>query len=137
MNFETQRHPMPLQSLTPNLMVEDVNAAVDWYKDTLDFELKMSNPGSGTFEWAMIQSGEVTLMFESRASLEGELPALKEKPVGASGTFFIRLDDVKALYDRISGKVEIVSDLKKTSYGSEEFSITDNNGYILTFAQFG
>ncbi|MCH7878490.1 MAG: VOC family protein [candidate division Zixibacteria bacterium] len=128
---------MPLQSLTPNLMVEDVNAAVDWYKDMLGFELKMSNPESGTFEWAMLQSGEVKLMFEARASLEGELPALKEKPVGASGTFFIRLDDVKALYDRISGKVEIVSGLKKTSYGSEEFSITDNNGYILTFAQFG
>ena len=118
-------------------MVEDVNAAVDWYKDMLDFELVMSNPESGTFEWAMLQSGEVKLMFESRASLEGELPALKEKPVGASGSFFIRLDDVKALYDKISGKVKIVSDLKKTFYGSEEFSITDNNGYILTFAQFG
>ena len=127
---------MPLQSLTPNLMVEDVNAAVDWYKDMLGFKLMMSNPESGTFEWAMIQSGEATLMFEARASLEGQLSALKEKPVGASGTFFIRLDDVKALYDRISGKVEIVSDLNKTFYGSEEFSISDNNGYILTFAQF-
>lgn len=128
---------MPLQSLTPNLMVENVNAAVDWYKDMLGFELVMSNPESGTFEWAMLQSGEVKLMFEARASLEGQHSALKEKPVGASGTFFIRLDDVKALYYRISSKVKIVSDLKKTSYGSEEFSITDNNGYILTFAQFG
>ena len=127
---------MTLQSLTPNLMVEDVNAAVDWYKDMLGFELKISNPESGTFEWAMIQSGEATLMFQTRSSLAGELPEFKDMPVGATGNFFIRLDDVKALYDRISGKVKIISDLKKTFYGSEEFSITDNNGYILTFAQF-
>ncbi len=127
---------MPLQSLTPNLMVEDVNASVDWYKDTLGFKLKMSVPESGKLDWAMVQSGEAILMFQDRAGLAAELPQFQNMPVGASGTFFIRLDEVKALYKRISGKENVISDLKKTFYGSEEFSITDPNGYILTFAQF-
>lgn len=128
---------MKLNSLTPNLMVEDVNKTVDWYAETLGFELGMSVPESGEFDWAMIKHGEVTLMFQSRTSLAGDIEAFRDLPVGASGNFYIQVDDVKSLYDKIRESVEIVSDLKKTFYGSEEVSFKDLNGYILTFAQFG
>lgn len=39
-----------LEKLTPNLMVEDVNETIDYYKDVLGFELSMTNPKEGTFE---------------------------------------------------------------------------------------
>ena len=77
-----------LEKLTPNLMVENVNDTVDYYKDTLGFELAMSQPEEGPLDWAMVQSGDVALMFQSRSSLGGELPMFKDMPVGGSLTFF-------------------------------------------------
>ncbi|NIT70052.1 hypothetical protein GWO43_03935, partial [candidate division KSB1 bacterium] len=38
---------MKFRSLTPNVMVEDVNETVEYYKDKLGFELIMSVPEEG------------------------------------------------------------------------------------------
>jgi lactoylglutathione lyase len=77
----------------------------------------------------------VEIMFQARASLEEELPALKQKEIGGALTFYIEVEDVKGLYTRLRESVTIVQDMHKTFYGAEEFAIHDCNGLILTFAE--
>jgi uncharacterized glyoxalase superfamily protein PhnB len=123
-----------LKQLTPNLMVDNVNETVDFYQKILGFKLVMSVPQEGVFNWAMVQCGEVSLMFQERKNIIAEYPLLKDTPMGGGLTFYIKVGDVKGLYEKIKKQVNIVVDLHKTFYGAEEFAIGDNNGFILTFA---
>jgi uncharacterized glyoxalase superfamily protein PhnB len=74
-------------------------------------------------------------MFQARASLVGELPAWKDRPVGGALTLYIDLEGVEALYEEVRRNASVVKDLHDTFYGTQEFSIEDCNGYILTFAE--
>lgn len=126
-----------MNKLTPNMMVEDVNQTVDFYRDVLGFNLVMTVPDSGRLDWALVKHDEVEVMFQARASLTEEVPMLKDKPLGGALTFFINTDDVEALYEQIHARVTIVQDLHDTFYGTREFAMQDCNGFILTFAEGG
>ena len=124
-----------LKKLTPNLMVEDVNETVQFYQEVLDFELVMTVPENGQFDWAMMKRRDVALMFQARASLTKEIPALEGIKIGGSLTFYIDMEGLNEFYARIKSKVRIVQDLHSTFYGTQEFSIQDCNGFILAFAE--
>jgi lactoylglutathione lyase len=123
------------KKLTPNIMVEDVNATLQFYREVLGFEVITTVPESGTFDWAMIQRDSVPLMFQSRSSLTGEIPFFTDRPIGASLTLYIDVADIHALYDSVKEHVTITQDMHSTFYGAQEFAIQDLNGYILAFAQ--
>ena len=126
---------MVLKELVPNLMVEDVNYTIEYYQDVLDFELDQTVPETGQFIWASMKCGNVEIMFQSRENLTEEVPVLKDKEIGGSLTFYIRMENIEELYARTRDKVTIVQDLHTTFYGMREFSIQDCNGYILAFAE--
>lgn len=115
-------------------MVNNVNETVNFYQNTLGFELVMSVPQEGIFNWAMVQWGQVSLMFQERENIIAEYPRLKDTPLGGGLTFYIKVDDVNSLYKKINQQVNIVFDLHNTFYGGTEFAIEDINGFILTFA---
>lgn len=115
-------------------MVEDVNATIDFYRDTLDFEVTATVPESGQFNWASMKNGGVELMFQSRSSITEEYPLFDGRPIGGSLTFYIGVEDVDSLYHQLKDKVKLVLDLHTTFYGAKEFTIQDNNGFVLTFS---
>jgi len=123
------------KKLTPNIMVENVNSTIDFYQKFLGFEPLATVPEEGQFAWAMLKRDTVEMMFQSRTSLGEEIPVLQQKEIGGSLTFYIEVDDVKELYERLRGSVTIVQDMHQTFYGAQEFAIQDCNGFILSFAQ--
>jgi uncharacterized glyoxalase superfamily protein PhnB len=126
---------MKLESLTPNVIVDDVNKTIDYYTQKLGFTLVASVPETGQYNWAMAVRDGVTLMFQSLASIQEDLPGLKINQKGGIGTFFIDMKDIDTLYKQLKGKIEIASDMRTTFYGKKEFTIKDLNGYFLTFAE--
>lgn len=124
-----------MKSLTPNLIVHDVNQTVNFYSNVLGFELKMSVPETGRYEWAMMSEGDALIMFQEAASLKKEYPEFDDTTVGGGATLYIKVDDVDGLLEKINHKAEIIKEKHVTFYGSKEFAIKDNNGYILVFAQ--
>lgn len=124
------------KSLTPNIIVTDVNATVKWYEENLNFKFaNQDDTLDKPLEWAMVQAGEVTLFFQQKESLVKEIPALIDQSIGASMTLYIKVENVQELFDSIKGKVEIVLEMKETFYGAKEFGIKDLNGYILVFSE--
>jgi len=124
-----------LESLSPNVIVDDVNAAVAYYIDTLGFNLITSVPESGKYNWAMVMRDGVTLMFQSLESIQEDMPSLKIETKGSLGTFFIRMTGIDALYQSVKGKATIAVEMRTTFYGMKEFTIEDLTGYFLTFAE--
>lgn len=134
----TSQKPMEAKSLSPNLMVKNVQQTVDFYHDLLGFTLTASVPnakGDQTLQWAMVQNQGVTLMFQEETNLKEEYPTLKTQAIGGSFTLYLTVTDADELYQRIKSKTTIVKEPHKTFYGATEFAIQDNNGYILTLAE--
>ena len=125
-----------LNSLTPNLMVNDVEETIEYYTDLLGFTLLRTVPEFGKLDWAMVKRNEVLIMFQSTKSLKNTLPRLKGEKPGGGLTFYIKTDKITELHEELSdNNVEIISELESTFYGTIEFSIVDVNGYILTFSE--
>ena len=124
-----------LKKMTPNLMVEDVNRTIAFYTGVLGFESLTTVPEQGQFDWGMMKSEGVEIMFQARSSLGEDIPALADAAIGGSLTFYIEVAGLMALYERLKGQVEIVQDLHTTFYGTQEFTFQDCNGYILAFSE--
>jgi uncharacterized glyoxalase superfamily protein PhnB len=125
----------PMDSLSPNLFVKNIPATIEFYK-ILGFQLIMSVPGEGEGElvWAMMTSGNVSFMFQTFQSLGDQHPQISRQD-GGSLLFYIRIKNIRDFFDSIQDKVPLVQGLNKTFYGATEFSITDPNNYMLTFAE--
>ncbi len=124
-----------IQSLTPNLMVNDVSYTLKFYLNHLGFELVRTVPEQAPFTWAMVRKENVELMFQTRESLIEDLPAFETIRPGASLTLFIKVNGIEGIYEKLKDHVEVVSNLKETSYAMKEFTFRDCNGYIISFAE--
>ena len=123
-----------MESLSPNIFVKDIKASIAFYKQ-LGFEVAMSVPEDGDeLVWAMVVNGRVTVMFQTFDSLGDDLQEVKRED-GGSLLFYIKLKNILNFFDLLKDKVTVVKGLEKTFYGATEFSILDNNGYLLTFAE--
>jgi uncharacterized glyoxalase superfamily protein PhnB len=132
-----------MDSLAPNLFVKDIRATIEFYK-LLGFNLILSVPASSSptdppddkadLVWAMVSSGKVTFMFQTSQSLGDTLPMISRQD-GGSLLFYIKIQNIRSFFDSIKDKVTVVHGLQKTFYGATEFSITDPNNYLLTFAE--
>lgn len=122
-----------MNTISPNIFVADINQTVDFYKQ-LGFNVVMTVPDQGDFIWVMMTCGNVSFMFQTFESLGNELPMISRQN-GGSLLLYIQTTGIRQFFDRIKDNVKVVKGLEKTFYGATEFSIEDNNGYLLTFAE--
>lgn len=122
-----------MKSVSPNIFVTDINQTIDFYKQ-LGFSLITTVPEEGDFIFAMMTCGSVVFMFQTFISLGDELPTVSRQK-GGSLLLYIQTNEIRRFFDQIKDKVKVIKGLEKTFYGATEFSIEDNNGYLLTFAE--
>jgi uncharacterized glyoxalase superfamily protein PhnB len=123
-----------MDTLSPNIFVYNMNETIAFY-NLLGFQITMSVPETGDdFVWVMMVNGSVTIMFQTFESLADELPEISRNK-GASQLLYINLKNIKAFFEDIKDKVPVLKGLETTFYGATEFSIKDNNNYVLTFAE--
>jgi uncharacterized glyoxalase superfamily protein PhnB len=123
-----------MESLAPNIFTNNIQETVALYT-LLGFEVTMSVPEQGDeLVWVMMVNGSVTVMFQTYTSLADELPEINRKD-GGSLLLYITLKDIQGFFESVKDKVNVLKGLEKTFYGATEFSILDNNNYVLTFAE--
>ena len=123
-----------METLSPNIFVGNMSETIAFYK-LLGFNVTMSVPENGDdLVWAMMVNGSVTIMFQTYESLGESLPEIQRKD-GGSLLLYINLKNRREFFDSIKDKVKVLSGLDVTFYGATEFSILDNNNYVLTFAE--
>lgn len=124
-----------LESLSPNLIVADVNRSVDFYTSKLGFAKIASVPDSGKLNWAMVMRGPVTVMFQTLSSIQEDVPELKLSAGSAAATFYIKVKGLNAWHETLKQNVPIALPMRKTFYGANEFAIKDPDGNVLMFAE--
>jgi uncharacterized glyoxalase superfamily protein PhnB len=117
-------------------MVESVDDSVAFYQNVLGFSVVDSVPNeSGNLQFAILSKDNFTLMLQEKDNLTEEYPILNTDKVRPSVTLYIMVDNFDELYHELKGSYKILCDIHKTFYGSKEFAVADNNGYVLTFAE--
>lgn len=122
-----------MKSVSPNIFVQNIQETVQFYQ-SLGFETQMMVPETGDPFFVLMTCGEVTFLFQSFESLGTELPEISRQN-GGSLLLYIQIDKIRDFFEKIKNQVQIVKGLETTFYGATEFSILDNNGYLLTFAE--
>ncbi|MCW5321149.1 glyoxalase [Verminephrobacter aporrectodeae subsp. tuberculatae] len=136
-----------LKKLWSNMMVADVNKAIDFYADVLGFQHVMSVPmgseevlfqydGNKALVYALIKNGDIELMLQEQKSLRENVPAFADAAdIRSSAVLYFEVDDLATLATRLKKHCEVVRDLHDTFYGMKEIYVKDLNGYVLGFAQ--
>ena len=125
------------KSMTTNLMVEEVEKTVEFYCEVLEFNVLNSVPNKrGGLQFSILQRDGFNLMIQERVNLIEEYPSIASDRVYPSATLYIGVENIDRMYKKMKEKYEILCDIHKTFYGSDEFAIEDNNGYIITFTEY-
>jgi uncharacterized glyoxalase superfamily protein PhnB len=125
-----------IKSITANLMVESVEESLDFYKKILGFEEAVSVPNdNGKLQFAIVTRDGHQLMLQGKESLCEEYPILATDKVKPSVSLFFKTDDFPGLIEEVKSKTKLLADEHTTFYGTREFAVADNNGYVLTFAE--
>jgi len=136
---------MTMTSLSPTLMVEDVNRTVHFYHEVLGFTFVWGLAAAartGVTDWpasvplamALVENGAARLSFQTRSFMASTLPLLANERIGGSLVLFLECDDLDALCDRIGEHAPFLKAPHTTAHGDRQCSIEDPDGYILTFA---
>ena len=122
-------------SLTPNLIVADVERSIAFYRDILGFTVQTTVPDASPYVFAILRSGPVEVYLNAPGPAFEEYPVLNGRPIGATLTLFIRITGIQAAYESLKTRVNVVMPLEKKWYGPTEFACTDPDGYVITFAE--
>jgi uncharacterized glyoxalase superfamily protein PhnB len=124
-----------MKKLTPVLYVEEIEPALPFWVDRLGFARTVEVPEEDRLGFVILQRGGVEVMYQTRRSVEGDVPELAGRPMGGS-FLFVEVDDLDAVERALEG-VEPVVPRRKTFYGADELIVQEPAGNVVTFAQFG
>ncbi|MBV7390684.1 VOC family protein [Enterococcus alishanensis] len=125
-----------MKSMSPNLMVESVEETISFYEEKLGFIMVASVPSEqGGLQFGILVKDDLTLMVQEKNNFISEYPALETDKVKPSISLYIQTDDLDSLYDNLKAVHTINTEMHTTFYGTKEFAILDNSGYVLTFTE--
>jgi uncharacterized glyoxalase superfamily protein PhnB len=119
---------MQFEKVTPNLMVRDVTASLNFYQQVLGLERQFTNPDQEPFVFVSVGEGDVEIFLNK--SEAGSAPV----PGGIS--LYLEVSGLDQLLGRVEqGGVKIEIPLHETFYGMREFAVLDPGGYLIIFAE--
>jgi uncharacterized glyoxalase superfamily protein PhnB len=127
---------MKFQKLTPNLVVRDVAAAMEFYRSTLGFQTTITVPDQAPYVFGAITNSSVEIFFNDQKAVAADYPALGAKPIGGSLTLFIEVEGIEEVLAAVKkSKAKITMPLKEQFYGMREFAFEDPEGWEVTVAE--
>lgn len=123
-----------MKSISPNIFVNDLKATITFYTKLGFMVADEVTTAEGEKVFALMSNGSVTFMFQTFSSIEGQHPMVSRTD-GGSLLLYISVNNIREYYDEIKEHVTLLTGLEKTFYGATEFSLCDNNNYLLTFAE--
>jgi hypothetical protein len=125
---------MNMNRLTPILYVEEIEPCVPFWTERLGFTKTVEVPEGDRSGFVILKRGDVEVMYQTRASVENDVPSLADMPMKGS-ILFIEVDDIAAVERALQG-VEVAVPRRKTFYGADELFVREPAGNLVGFAQF-
>lgn len=119
-------------TIAPYLIVSDVVATADYYRDKLGFQYDRFWGDPPNF--CMVKRGGIIIMLSQLGGRGAPQPNHRVDPDGEAWDAYIWTEDADALRSEFAAKgVTIARDICDQPYGMRDFDIEDCNGYRLCF----
>jgi uncharacterized glyoxalase superfamily protein PhnB len=128
-----------LKSLTPVLIVDEVEPCVAFWTSHLGFDKTSEVPGDdGKLVFAILQKDGIEVMYQTKASVAADSPSQKGELTGHSTALFITVESMKDLdaVEKALAGAPMVKERHQTFYGSTEFYVREPGGNVVGFAAF-
>ena len=127
---------MKFQKLTPNLVVRNVAAAMNFYRTVLGFQTTITVPDQAPYVFGAVTNGSVEIFFNDQKAVAEDYPALGSQRIGGALTLFVEVDGIEQILAAVQkAGAKITMPLKDQFYGMREFAFEDPEGWILTIAE--
>jgi catechol 2,3-dioxygenase-like lactoylglutathione lyase family enzyme len=121
-----------ISNISPFFIVEDVAAALSFYRDRLDFEVTFQEPAQNPF-FAIVERDRAMIMIKSVGVKP--IPNCEREPQ-ARWDAYLHVPDPDALAAEFSSRgVGFSVPLKNTHDGLRGFELKDADGYVLFFGR--
>ncbi|HEY1271378.1 MAG TPA: VOC family protein [Terriglobales bacterium] len=120
------------KAAAPVFAVADVALTARWYQQYFGFDFHHF-PEAEPWEWAGMWRDSVEIMLQRVPNYKN--PDLDPRRAGGVWDAYIRVGDVRSLYEAVREKVPIRRPPCPMPYGQLEFELRDPNGYVLVFSE--
>src|SRR4051812_23947572 len=128
-----------MKSLTPVLIVDEVEPCAEFWMTRLGFEKPSEVPGDdGKLIFCILQKDGIEIMYQTKASVAAASPSQKGELTGHSTVLFITVStmaDLDAIEASMKG-VAFTKERHQTFYGATEFYVREPGGNVVGFAAF-
>ena len=132
---EEKNKPMHVKKITPVLFAQDVEPCVKFWVDRFGFEKTAEVPDGDHLAFAMLQKGNVELMYQGFAGADKDVSTISPMVRKGPTFLYVEVDNLEETINAVNG-AEVVMPKRKTFYGSTEIGIKDPAGHFVTFAEF-
>ncbi len=126
---------MTFKKITPVLFVQEVEPCAKFWVERLGFQKTAEVPEGDKLGFAMLQKGNVELMYQSYASVEKDMPSINSVVRKGPSFLYVEVENLDEVIAAVKG-AEVYMDVRTTFYGAKEIGVKDPAGHFITFAQF-
>ena len=123
-----------VKRITPVLYVKEVEPCIEFWIQRLGFQKTVEVPDGDRLGFAIVQKGDVELMYQSLSSAEKDAPALAKDISGQRTFLYVEVGTLDAVIAAMKG-VNIVLPVRTTFYGAKEIGVKDPAGHMIVFAE--
>ena len=122
-----------ISGIAPFFIVQDVPAALAFYRDRLGFDVTYQGPEPDDIFFGIVQRGAAMIMFKDVGV--APLPNCEREPA-ARWDAYLNVPDPDALAAELASRgVTFSVPLKDTEDGLRGFELRDTDGYVLFFGR--
>jgi uncharacterized glyoxalase superfamily protein PhnB len=119
--------------ISPTLAVRSMKQTIQFYRDSLRFQMGMAFPDADNPEYADLSKDGMVIMLVPAQNVGIDA----EARLGTGVDLYMQIDgDLDEYYSELKSKgVRVIVDIKDEPFGIRDFTVEDINGYKLTFNQ--
>ncbi len=122
-----------MKKLSPIIAVEEIEPCLPFWTERLGFEVTVTVPHEDRLGFVIVEKDGVQVMYQSRASIDADIPGIADRIVGQTATLFIEVDAIDPVEEAMAG-VEFLIDRRQTFYGMDEIFVLAPCGTVVGFA---
>jgi uncharacterized glyoxalase superfamily protein PhnB len=118
--------------VTPLRIVDRIEPCLAFWCDALGYERRAEVPHEGALGFVLLENAAGEVMFQTRASLEADLPAVARR--GVDTVLFVEVRSLAEARAAVKG-AEVLLAERTTFYGMREMVVADPSGTVVVFAE--
>lgn len=129
-----------MKKATPILTVDAIEPCLPFWTDALGLEVTVTVPHEDAIGFAMLNKGDVEIMYQSRASIDADLgtsgapEGLGAELTGSTATLFVEVDDLDQVIEALGEAADVVVPRRQTFYGMDELFVRAPCGTLVGLA---